>query len=998
MYIKTFKLKGTTALRMVFPPPRLPFTASQVWPLLLFLAIFVGVCVLLEISDTLTFANPKAFGFLIVTPWLWWMYIGGFSGLAHKRALMALFVRLGITGLFVMLLADPRAVRSSDALSIIYALDLSDSVGEDAMDRALEFINKTAMQKPEKDRAGLVVFARNAAVELPPRQAFPFKAINTRVAKDGTDIEKGLSLAAAMLPEETFGRIVLISDGTSTDGRYMTMVDELSSRGIPVDVLPIEYDYEHEVWLDKLEAPQTVKLGETYEATIILSSLQYGRGKLVLRENGEVIHEEERTFRPGKNKIPVQIYLREAGFYEYTASIELPPGRDGWEKNNIAVNHLFLRGEGKVLLVYDPNGHDADREFFVRAMKESKRVVELMSAYEFPREPMSILPYDCVVFLNVPKDAFDIMQLEAIQDAVYNEGIGFLMIGGQNSFGPGGYHRTPVEKILPVDMDIKQKKIMPKGALVIVLHTCEFPQGNSWGVRITKEAIRVLGAQDDVGVLAYDYTKDPPTSWVFPLTPASEYATLVTKINSVQAGDMPSFTPTMELGLKALQANSAAVKHMIIISDGDPSAPPPQLIQSYVNAKITVSTITIFPHGNQLPPLMANIAAATGGRHYFPKDPNLLPSIFIKEAKTLKKSMIQNKTFDPIIDFPSDILKGIDAFPQLHGYVMTSPKPRANVILKGPDNEHIDPILAVWRHGLGRTAAFTSDLTTNWARDWIEWDHYRAFVRQLITDISRVEKSSDIFVRTFATGNTGIVTVEDFHPDTEFLDVTAHVNGPRNQTKKLALKQVSPRRYRAEFPLWGKGRYQVIVGANGDERQEQAIAGFALPYSPEYLRFRSDPIALREIAERTGGRMLTSEETGEQLYIRSDKSKTTSRSVVDIFLIILACLIPLDVALRRIQIDPDVIKRWMGLKRAAADSGETMGALLRRKQEIEFDRSEQLKPEQLPPKIREQISKLPPSAKSESAEADQQPEIDESTTTGRLLARKRQWQQDKDKE
>ena len=42
-----------------------------------------------------------------------------------------------------------------------------------------------------------------------------------------------------------------------------------------------------------------------------------------------------------------------------------------------------------------------------------------------------------------------------------------------------------------------------------------------------------------------------------------------------------------------------------------------------------------------------------GGRYYFPQDPALLPSIFIKEAKTLKRSMLQNKVFTPEVSFPS---------------------------------------------------------------------------------------------------------------------------------------------------------------------------------------------------------------------------------------------------------------------------------------------------------------------------------------------------------
>src|SRR2546428_7043649 len=136
------------------------------------------------------------------------------------------------------------------------------------------------------------------------------------------------------------------------------------------------------------------------------------------------------------------------------------------------------------------------------------------------------------------------VQLQAVKDAVYNQGIGLLMVGGRNSFGPGGYHRTPVEEALPVTMDISQKKVLPKGALAIVLHTCEFAEGNTMGRRIAKEAIRVLGAQDEVGLLAYTSGEQ----WVFPLTPASEYERLAMLINKAEPGDMPSFGTSMKMG------------------------------------------------------------------------------------------------------------------------------------------------------------------------------------------------------------------------------------------------------------------------------------------------------------------------------------------------------------------------------------------------------------------------------------------------------------------
>lgn len=995
-------------LRSLFPRPRVPLTLRHALPLVLFLIAYAGACIALELTDTLLFGRPAMFGLMVLSVWIWWMHLGGYSGLGRARGLTALLVRLALLGLLVMLLAEPRAVRTQDVLSVVYAVDISDSIGEQATDEALRFVVRTVTEKPPTDEAGVIVFGRNAAVELPPRKTFPLEAgnvINSLIDRDATNLEQALSLGAAMLPEENRGRIVLISDGTQTDGTMSQVLDELKSRGVAVDVLPIQYNYQHEVWLERLELPQMVKIGENYEASIVLSSLQSGRGDLILKENGQTIAEQSVEFQPGKNRYTIPIYLREPGYYEYTATIQVPRDRDNLQENNTVLNYLFVEGEGRVLVVTDPAAQADSRDYepLVKALKEAERVVDVKTAYEFPRDALSMMPYDCIVFVNVAADAFDAVQLGALKDAVRDLGIGFLMVGGPNSFGPGGYHRTAVEEILPVTMDITKKKVLPKGALVIILHTCEFPEGNTWAKRITKQAIKVLGAQDEVGVIIYNPAG--MDQWVFELTPAEKYDEMVTKINAAEPADMGSFAGTMQMGLNGLKKSDAATKHMIIISDGDPQPPPPELVSSYIANKVSVSMVAIFPHGGNDISTMRAIAGATGGRYYFPADPSLLPSIFIKESKTLKRSMIQNKTITPEAHFPSQILKGLTALPPLKGYVLTSIKEEANpveTILAVPSEEEgdesgdIDPVLAVWRFGLGRTAAFTSDLSPNWGAEWVEWDKYRAFVSQLLINISRAEKTGFLRMWTDTTGNEGLIVVEDFHPEEQFLEVQARVTGPRERTETVRLKQVGPRRYQATVPLWGKGRYQVMaVGAAGD-REDRAIGGFIVPYSPEYLRFTANPIMLEQIAEKTGGQVLSKETTADDIYRTRRQPKQSSRPVFDWFLIALACLIPLDVALRRVQLDWSVIKSWFGLDRRRGPSTETMSTLLQRKHQV-GTQLESRRAATPPPAARPATpTRRPPTAPTAAPPppaAAPPPQQPPSSTTGRLLELKRKREQ-----
>ena len=980
----------------LFPPARRRVTFVALLPLLVFLVLVAALVIGCELRGVMRFTWKPAFWLLLAAPWVWWLHFAGWSGLSGGRALVALVVRLIVLALFAGVLAEPRAVRKSDHLSLVYVVDVSDSMGEKVSDKSLGWILESVGKKPQKDEAGLVVFGREAAVELPPRVSFPFETINSRVARDGSDLAKGLSLGAAMLPEGNEGRMVLISDGNETEGNVAPMLDELKSRGIAVDVMPVDFEFAKEVWLERLDLPRAVKLGEAFDATVLLNALSPGKGTLRVAENGQAVFEKEVEYTAGKNRFTLPLPQRGPGYYEYAATIEVAKGEDGWAENNLAMGDLYLKGEGKVLVITDARGDVREWEPLVAALKKAERVVNVRMSYETPRDPLSLLPYDLIIIPNAPADSFDALQLSAIHDAIYNQGAGFIMLGSRETFGPGGYNRSKIEDALPVSMDVTQKKVMPKGALALILHTCEIPEGNKWAKDIAKAAVKVLGGEDEVGMLHFKYQKGD--EWIFPMTPAKEYDTkLVQLINAATPEDMPAFDNILAMAHKGITEVDAATRHIVIISDGDPQPPTPALLNKLVADKVTVSTVAINPHGGQTVATMEGIASATGGRFYYPQDPNELPAIFIKEAKTLKRSMLQNKTFVPAMEFPSPVLKGIDVLPPLHGYVLTTPKPRASMILNAPPmaeevakGDAPDPVLAIWRYGLGTTAAWTSDLAANWGREWVGWDKYNAFVKQLVKETSRVETRSDLTLSAFAAGSRGVVTVEDFAKADSFLEMIARVAGPDGKTLDLPLKQVAPRRYQAEYPLWGKGRYQVaasgvsLAAAGGAARNEQAVSGFSVPYGAEYLRFKSNPLLLTQIAERTGGRVLSRSDV--DVFQRARTMRESSKPVFDWFLIALACLIPIDVAVRRVQLDWGVVKSWFGLGKKR-ESTATMGALLERKKQTQTT----VAPQERPKPIHLPTAPAPKPVAPPAAPKPPAPESPDShqSTTGRLLARKR---------
>jgi len=102
------------------------------------------------------------------------------------------------------------------------------------------------------------------------------------------------------------------------------------------------------------------------------------------------------------------------------------------------------------------------------------------------------------------------------------------------------------------------------------------------------------------------------------------------------------------------------------------------------------------------------------------------------------------KTVQPKLVRADGPLEGLSQkeIPPARGYVLTHPKPLAEVLMKVEDN----PLLVTWRYGLGRVVAFTSDLSGRWGRDWLRWERFPQWSSQLARSVMR--RVSEDRVRT----------------------------------------------------------------------------------------------------------------------------------------------------------------------------------------------------------------------------------------------------------
>ena len=130
-----------------------------------------------------------------------------------------------------------------------------------------------------------------------------------------------------------------------------------------------------------------------------------------------------------------------------------------------------------------------------------------------PTDIAELQPYDAVILANVPKEAFTDSQHQLFASNCHDMGAGLIMLGGRDSFGAGGWMNTPVEKALPVDMQIKALKVQGIGAMALIMHATEMAEGNYWQKVVAKSAINSLSNFDYVGLLHFEGSE----AWLFPM-------------------------------------------------------------------------------------------------------------------------------------------------------------------------------------------------------------------------------------------------------------------------------------------------------------------------------------------------------------------------------------------------------------------------------------------------------------------------------------------------
>lgn len=702
--------------------------------------------------------------------------MGQVVGQTVSRTLLLLAVALALT--------LPHLSAPIRGKSLVFVLDVSESIddqqlaaAEDGVREALAAAHaevEAGIPREDRTRVRVVTYGRRArALDLDAIAAFEAGA-SLRLPDDpetsgdallGSDHAAGLRLAEALLDPETEPHVVLMTDGTgdlAEREQLAITAQRLRERRVHVHTRSFPAQTRGDVIVEAVHLPEELRVGQSFDVAIDLVSSTAGDATLSLRRNGEpnpLAPQQTVTLRPGRQQVKMPARVTEPGVVVFTASLDastLPEGTNRTERNDEAAAVGDVKGRPRVLYV----GND-ETGALPRALRADHLSVDARSPGAIPAEAAELRDYDLVVISDVAARRIGGAQQQAIVEHVRERGAGFIMVGGEGSFGVGGWKGTPLDRILPVRYDGERQREQPTLALLLVIDKSGSMSSED-KLDLVKEAARAtaraLDPSDQIGVIAFDSRPHV----LVRLQRAAARFRISSDIRRLAAGGGTNALPALREAYLQLVGSNALIKHVILLSDGQsPEAGIYPLISDMRDADITVSTVGVGAGAGK--DLLARIAQRGRGRYYFSQDGTDVPRIFSRETKEVTRNALVERELYPRVAKPVQALRGIDfdRAPGLRGIVPVKPKPQAETILR----THLgDALLVRGRSGLGKTVAFASDAKPQWAINWISWSGFPKFWSQVARDVMRTGAGdlggASIQVFPAATGGAYRVVVD----------------------------------------------------------------------------------------------------------------------------------------------------------------------------------------------------------------------------------------------
>jgi hypothetical protein len=456
-----------------------------------------------------------------------------------------------------------------------------------------------------------------------------------------------------------------------------------------------------------------------------------------------------------------------------------------------------------------------------------------------------------------------IKQQDLLEDYVGDHGRALLILGGENTFGPGGYYQTPLEEISPLSSRIPDD--LPIAAFVFVIDRSGSMQADVEGVPIegfnrldlakqaTLSAVELLNPESRPSVVAFDSVAQV----VVPIQERKDEVAISRALRLLDPGGGTSIYPGLVEAINQLSTVESSIRHVVVMSDGlsEPGDFETLLAQTR-DMGITISTVAIGDSAD--PTLLAYIARLGGGAFHSSADFRALPSILSQEALMLSAEPMElGEQAVHWVDRSGAFFDELpDEMPAIGGYVRTTLKPEAtlHLAIAREDGEEA-PLLASWRYGNGFVMAFAAHGAGPSSIDWLDLPMFPSLWSEPLRHFAGGVQGPGLHLALSRDGDAISITADAINTSgapISGLNPVATVTSPDGGTQSVTLRPTAPGRYSGITGTQTPGVYSVSVAA---DETTNAAGDIILPYPARLDPTRADPDLLPSLAAATGGRV-----------------------------------------------------------------------------------------------------------------------------------------------
>ncbi len=804
------------------------------------------------------FLYPAAF--LLLLPLAMWCFYRPFRNPVLNILRGALFL------LLVLALAGPQLRMPDRAGTLIVLVDRSRSMPGSARADAEEYIRHLEAARPADSKLGIVSFGGDSLIEKLP-QAHGFSGLNGTLRNpDASDLSSALDVALRLIPENTSGRIVTITDGSWTGADPARVLATAAARRIAVDYKLLRRLTVHDLGIAALDAPLTAAPGEIYTISCRIISPAAQSAVCRIRRGDGNWRSVEVNLRSGTNFVTWRDRSDSPGVADYTIEITgQTPELDEIPENNRARHLIQISGRKPLLLLtQSPSGNLA------RVLRQAGLdvVARAPAARELTAEKLA--GYSGVLLENVPAGPLSLDGMELTAGLVKSGALGLMMTGGRSSFALGGYYRSPIEEILPVSMEQRQEMRKSSLALIVALDrsgSMAMSIGNMTKMDManlaTLEVFRLMTPLDEFGVIAID--SQPHT--VIPLSPVSDINRGEAKIRSIESMGGGIFTYTaLHAATTELLKSKAKIRHLLLFADANDAEEPGEyktLLDRTSKAGITVSVVGLGHEYDSDAEFLKDVARRGNGLCYFSDRADELPRIFAQDTFTVaRQTFIDTPTAaDYTAAVRSLAVSRLGKSTEFGGYNLCYSKDGCEIILLGRDENHA-PLAAIGQAGLGRTAALTAEADGEYTGKFAADPDAGTLLAAIANWVLVPEANRDFMITQ--RQDKGTLHVElaldparerDPWEQRPSLNIVISKPGHAIENRQLSFEWTAPDRMEADVPLEGDAIYLGTVSWPGG--RPLPLAPAALACSPEFLpdeHAAPGSLPVTDLFRMTGGR------------------------------------------------------------------------------------------------------------------------------------------------